>query len=194
MGLDIADLPTRRRLVRRLTMADLDSCHRLFLDVGWADAALSESETLDRRRAWLEWTVRSYDQLLALAQPPYGERAVVLRDTGDFIGLVGLVPLLAPFGQLPVFGGIANARYEPAVGMFWCIRPDRQRRGYAAEAASELAHWALANLDLKRIVAGTERDNRASIGVMRAIGMTIEENPFPEPPWFQVTGILEPRG
>jgi RimJ/RimL family protein N-acetyltransferase len=194
MGLDIADLPTRRLLVRRLTMDDLESCHRLYLDVGWADAALSEAEVLDRRRAWLEWTVRSYDQLLALTQPPYGERAVVLRDTGEFVGLVGLVPLLAPFGQLPAFGGIANAKFEPAVGMFWCMRPNRQRRGYATEAASVLAQWALANLDLKRIVAGTERDNLASIGVMRAIGMAIEENPFPEPLWFQVMGILEPRG
>ena len=33
----------------------------------------------------------------------------------------------------------------------------------------------------------------ASIGVMRAIGMTIEENPFPEPTWFQIVGILEAR-
>jgi hypothetical protein len=30
MGLDVADLPTRRLLVRRLTMDDLESCHRRY--------------------------------------------------------------------------------------------------------------------------------------------------------------------
>jgi RimJ/RimL family protein N-acetyltransferase len=193
MGLDVPELRTRRLLVRRLTMADLEPCHRLYLEAGWADPALSEAENRDRRRAWLEWTVRSYDELLALSQPPYGERAVALLDTGEFVGLVGLVPLLAPFGQLPAFGSVAAAKWEPAVGMFWSIRSSRQRRGYATEAASALADWALANLNLRRIVAGTDRDNAASIGVMRAMGMAIEENPFPEPSWFQITGILEPR-
>jgi RimJ/RimL family protein N-acetyltransferase len=192
MGLYIPELRTRRLLIRRLTMADLEACHRLYLETGWADPALSEGENRARRRNWLEWTVRSYDELLALSQPPYGERAVALADTGEFVGLVGLVPLLAPFGQLPAFGGVAGAKWEPAVGMFWSIQPSRQRRGYATEAASALAHWAFANLNLKRIVAGTERGNAASIGVMRAMGMAIEENLFPEPAWFQITGVLEP--
>jgi RimJ/RimL family protein N-acetyltransferase len=173
-------------------MSDLESCHRLYLETGWADTALSETENRDRRRAWLEWTIRSYDQLLALSQPPYGERTIASLETGEFIGLVGLVPLLAPFGQLPAFGSEFGAKWEPAVGMFWCIRPGRQRLGYATEAASALAHWALADLNLRRIVAGTERDNIGSIGVMRSLGMTIEANPFPDPPWFQTIGILEP--
>ena len=191
MGLDIPELRTQRLRVRRLTMADLESCHALYMETGWADPALSEAENRDRRLAWLEWTVRSYDELLALTQPPYGERAVCLQDNGEFIGLVGLVPLLAPFGQLPAFGAIAQAKFEPAVGMFWSIRPAHQRRGYATEAASALAHWALDNLNLARVLAGTDRDNVASIAVMRRLGMTIETNPRPEPPWFQVVGILE---
>jgi len=31
----------------------------------------------------------------------------------------------------------------------------------------------------------------ALIAVMRRIGMTIQHNPGPAPPWFQVVGILE---
>lgn len=194
MSLDIPELRTQRLRVRRLTLADLDSCHALHMETGWADAALSETANRDRRRAWLEWTVRSYDELLALTQPPYGERAVVLQDTDEFVGLVGLVPLLAPFRQLPAFGGTAAAKFEPAVGMFWSIHPARQRQGYATEAASALASWAFANLNLARLVAGTDRDNGASIAVMRRLGMTIETNPFAEPPWFQVVGILKHQG
>jgi RimJ/RimL family protein N-acetyltransferase len=193
VGLNIPELRTQRLLVRRLTIADLESCHALYIETGWADSALSVAENRERRRAWLEWTVRCYDELLALTQPPYGERAIVLQDTGEFVGLVGLVPLLAPFGQLPAFGAIAGARFEPAVGMFWSIRPVYQRRGYAAEAAAALAAWAFENLNLVRLVAGTDHDNAASIGVMRRLGMSIQANPYPEPLWFQVVGILKAK-
>ena len=193
VGLDIPELRTQRLLVRRLTMADLDACHALYMETGWADPARSGAENRERRRGWLEWTVRSYDELLALTQPPYGERAIVLQHTGEFVGLVGLVPLLAPFGQLPAFGATADSNFEPAVGMFWSIRPLHQRHGYATEAAAALATWALANLNLDRLVAGADRDNTASIGVMRRLGMRIDANPYPEPRWFQVVGILDGR-
>ena len=44
---------------------------------------------------------------------------------------------------------------------------------------------------LGRIVATTDNDNHASIGVMRRLGMRIEANPFPEPFYFQTIGILD---
>jgi len=45
-------------------------------------------------------------------------------------------------------------------------------------------------LHLARVVATTERENVASIGVMRRLGMRVEENLQPEPAWFQVVGVL----
>ena len=68
----------------RLTEADADSVQRV----------LGE-----RRDQWLEWTVAGYAQLADLNQPPYGERAVERRSDGELVGLVGLVPCLAPFGE-----------------------------------------------------------------------------------------------
>ena len=50
--------------------------------------------------------------------------------------------------------------------------------------------YAFQHLNLKRVVATTEYANPGSIGVMRRLGMTIERNPFPEPPWLQVVGVL----
>jgi RimJ/RimL family protein N-acetyltransferase len=44
---------------------------------------------------------------------------------------------------------------------------------------------------LLRIVATTHDDNDASIRVMRKLGMLIERNPYPDPPWLQVVGVLE---
>ena len=45
--------------------------------------------------------------------------------------------------------------------------------------------------NLKRLVATTEYDNFASQAVMTKLGMRLERNPFPEPPWLQLVGILD---
>jgi RimJ/RimL family protein N-acetyltransferase len=105
------------------------------------------------------------------------------------VGLVGLVPSLGPFGRLPSWPEHGR-RFVPAVGLYWAVAPDFRRRGIAAEAAGVLIDYAFAELDLARVVATTERENLASIGVMRRLGMRVEENPEPEPAWFQVVGIL----
>jgi len=187
-------LETERLLIRPLRMDDVNECHRLYIDIGWADKALSEDENLKQRREWLEWTVRNHEQLALLYQPPYGERAIVLKESGHFVGLVGLVPLLSPFGQLPSFGRVEGARFSAEVGLFWAVTPALQRRGYATEAARALVDQAFHTLKLGRILAETQRGNTASMEVMRRLGMRIEENPYPEPFWFQVTGILEAGG
>src|SRR5262249_48708453 len=132
---------------------------------------------------WLEWIAASYEQLEALTQPPYGERGVELRETGELDGMVGLVPSMGPFAQLPgVAGEIGDpARCRPEVGMFWSLAPRHRGRGYATEAARAVIEHGFGPLNLARIVATTERDNTASIAVMRRLGMRVVENPLPEP-------------
>ena len=191
--MEIPTLATERLLIRALTPGDELACHALYLDIDWADRNASDAVNRERRREWLDWTVRNYVALSRLQQPPYGERAVVTKD-GSFAGLVGLVPLLAPFAQLPSYGGRDRARFTAEVGLFWAISPAAQRKGYAREAAAALIEYAFGALHVARIMAGTEHANSASIGVMRRLGMRVERNPFPEPEWFQVVGILEREG
>ena len=126
-----------------------------------------------------------------LHQPPYGERAVVLQASGVVIGLVGFVPCLRPFAQLPSFGGVPDARYTAEVGLFWAVAPEHRGRGIATEAARAMIAYAFDELRLARIVATTDHDNPASIAVMRRLGMTIDRNPFATPPWHQVVGFLD---
>lgn len=64
-------LETERLIIRPCGMDDLEACHRLYLDIDWADKEASDSENRDRRRKWLEWTVRNYEELARLKQPPY---------------------------------------------------------------------------------------------------------------------------
>lgn len=184
-------LKTDRLRIRPLTVKDLSICHQFYVDTKWADQRLADKRNLQIRRSWLDWTIRNYTELDRLNQPPYGDRAVELRESGQLVGLVGLVPLLAPFAQLPTFGSEVEAPFSAEVGLFWMITPAMQGRGLATEAARALVSFAFDVLKVGRIMAGTEYDNFASIAVMRKLGMRIERNPFPSPAWFQITGILQ---
>ncbi len=169
-------LETDRLRVRELTEADAGSVQRV---VG---------EPRDR---WLEWTVAGYVQRANLKQPPYGDRAVERRSDGELVGLVGLVPRLAPFGLIPGLGdGGDPDRFRPEVGLYWETAPAERGQGYAGEAAAALIAYGFEQLKLARIVATTDHSNLASISVMRKLGMRIEVNPQPEPEWLQVVGVM----
>ncbi len=143
---------------------------------------------------WLEWTEAGYHQLSQLRQPPYGERAVTLREDDELVGLVGVVPSMGPFRQLPGFAQPAAAkpaRFRPEVGLYWALAPRHRGHGYATEAAATVIEHCFAELNIERIVATTEFHNTASIAVMRRLGMTVAHNPLPEPHWFQVVGWLD---
>lgn len=188
-------LETERLLVRPLTLDDLPAVIQL-LDVELHEANLGSAPVTSRaeREQWLRWTVLNYEQLARLYQPPYGERAVVLKASGALIGAVGYVPCLAPFGQLAALrppGTAATRRYSTELGLFYALRPAYQRQGYTTEAVRALIRYAFEQLLLTRIVATTTDDNAASIAVMRKLGMRVERNPFPEPPWLQIVGVLE---
>ena len=62
---------------------------------------------------WLEWTAATYGQLEALRQPPYGERAICLREGGELVGMVGVVPSMGPFA--PATGLRRRDRAAPTV-------------------------------------------------------------------------------
>jgi RimJ/RimL family protein N-acetyltransferase len=180
------ELETTRLLIRAFGTADLDAYARL-LSTSFDPPAGPHS--LRDRLAYYELGERV---LAELHQPPYGDRAVVLKETRQLIGAVGFVPSLGPFGRLPFFGGVAQAKFTPEVGLFWAVAPEHRRKGFATEAGRALVGYAFDELSLRRVVATTEYDNTASAAVMRRIGMTIQHNPRSTPHWFQVVGILEP--
>ena len=189
-------LETPRLVIRPFFLDDLQPIHRL-LDVELREAELGTAgvQTLRERAQWLQWTVLNYTQLAILYQPPYGERAVVHKHTGQLIGACGFVPCLNAFEQLPAFCPNPHPSRPwlatPEFGLFYAISPAFQGQGYATEAARAMVDYAFQHLRLKRMVATTTYDNTASMGVMRKLGMRIERNPYPEPPWLQIVGVLE---
>jgi RimJ/RimL family protein N-acetyltransferase len=165
-------------MIRPLTGADGSACRAIL--------APPDESAFGR---WLSWAVAAPAALADLRQPPYGERAIVLTETGEVIGLVGLVPSLAPFSQLE--GGPQGAPWTPELGLYWALSPRHRGHGYASEAASALCGMLFATLNARRLVAMTEHVNLASQAVMRRLGMRLLANPHAVPDWLQVVGVLD---
>ena len=139
-ALHMPALETERLVIRPFVLSDLNTIHRI-LDVELADVdfGTAVAQTREARQQWLQWTVLNYEQLAALYQPPYGDRAVTLAATREVIGAVGFVPSFNMFERLP---GLSSrgapqpaAFYTPELGLYYAISLQYQRQGYAAEAA-----------------------------------------------------------
>ncbi len=187
----IPTLTTPRLTIRPFVMDDLLTIHAI-LDRCFGDGSkIDDPAALAERREWLQWQILNYDGLARLYQPPYGDRAIVHTDSNALIGAVGLVPCLGEFGQMPYFGGQPNAPRIAEVGLFWAVDPAQQGHGYATEAARALIDFMFTQEKLHHIIATTEYDNTASQAVMRKLGMRLEHNPFPDPPYMQVVAVSE---
>jgi RimJ/RimL family protein N-acetyltransferase len=109
---------------------------------------------------------------LRIAQHGYGMFAAELRDTGEFIGFIGLVPL--DFA-IP---GVA----QPAVEIGWRLARAHWGKGLATEGARAVVQFAFGTLRLPEIVAITVPANVRSRRVMEKIGMThVPELDFDHP-------------
>jgi RimJ/RimL family protein N-acetyltransferase len=190
MGPHIPVLTTERLIIRPFVLDDLAGIHRI-LD----HEAMMEPQPLEERRNWLEWSIRNYVELEKLFQPPYGDRAIVRKEDHRLVGSVGLVPQMGPYGQLPSLGGAdPGGRAAPItteMGLFWALETAARGHGYATEAARALVEYIFGAFNMARLVATTEHANLPSQRVMERLGMRLVTNPLPDPPWFQVVGILE---
>ena len=87
--------------------------------------------------------------------------AATLRDTGDFIGTIGLQIMRFAVPDLP----------QPAVEIGWRLTQSAQGKGLATEGARTIVDFAFNQLGLHEVVAITALPNRASRHVMEKLGM-----------------------
>jgi RimJ/RimL family protein N-acetyltransferase len=94
-----------------------------------------------------------------IARRGFGLWATELRESGAFIGFVGL--------RAPSF----EAHFTPCIEIGWRLAPESWGQGFATEAARECLRFAFQSLALGEVVSFTVPLNRRSRAVMERLGM-----------------------
>ena len=143
----------------------------------WRDDDLADLERINSDRRFTrflnpggepyspEWTA---DKLARMqrewTEHGWGSWAVELRDTGRFVGRVGL--------QI-------HRLWPDDVELGWGVDPELWGRGYATEAARAVLRYAFDRCALPRVVSILHPENAPSIRVAEKIG----EHPFADVLW-----------
>ena len=110
------------------------------------------------------------DRLTALIdENGWGFWAVELKQGGQLIGFVGLIPLAAEYS------------FAPNVEIGWRLAEQFWGNGYASEAANASLQYAFSQLDLLEVVSMTTCTNLKSQSVMKKIGMQNTQQNFFHP-------------
>lgn len=152
-------LTTSRLLLRPWADADREPYAQMCADLDVMEhfpstlTATQSSEMIDSMIA--SWTQRGF-----------GLWACERRDTGEFIGYVGL--------SSPRY----EAHFTPCVEIGWRLAHQHWGHGFAPEAARVALDWGFTQLDLPddRIVSFTTTRNVNSQRVMQQLGMTRDPN------------------
>jgi RimJ/RimL family protein N-acetyltransferase len=149
----ITELRTDRLILRQWCAEDHEPFARMNMDpvvMEHFPAMLSRTET-----------EAAIDRIAAhFAQRGFGLWAAELRESGEFIGYIGLA--------VPRF----EAHFTPCVEIGWRIKHEHWEKGLATEGACAAVRCAFGDLGLHEIVSFTVPANARSRRVMEKLGMT----------------------
>ena len=153
-------IETERLILREYTPEDFDALYEIVSDpetMAHYPAPFDEART----RRWIKWNLENY------AQHGFGLWAVVLKETGEFIGDCGLTLQNIDGEMLPEIGYHIHKKY-------W-------RRGFAKEAARAVRDWAFQNTEYPVLYSYMKYTNEGSWRTAMANGMKkVKEYPDPK--------------
>lgn len=147
---DSMGIETDRLILREYTMDDYDALYEI----------LSDSETMqhyprpfdeEKTRHWIQWNLDNYRKY------GFGLWAVILKETGEFIGDCGITMQSIDGDILPEIGYHIHKKY-------W-------RRGYGSEAAKAARDWMFQNTDYNAVYSYMKYTNIGSYRTAVANGM-----------------------
>lgn len=150
-------IETERLLLREYTLHDFDTLYEILSD---PETMRHYPKPFDEEcvRGWIEWNLQNYKEY------GFGLWAVVLKETGDFIGDCGITIQNIDGQLLPEIGYHIHKKY-------W-------RRGFGSEAARAVRDWAFINTSYDRLYSYMKYTNVGSYSTAAAIGMRkIKEYP-----------------
>jgi len=149
-------LETKRLLLRRQVIEDLDALWELYCDPEITkyipDAPRSRAEA----REELEWHMNGHPR-----HPELGLWATIHKETGLFIGRCGLLPW--------------SIEGQQEVEVAYTLARDYWGQGLATEAARGILQYGFERLKLARLICMIDPENFASRRVAEKIGMTLEK-------------------
>jgi ribosomal-protein-alanine N-acetyltransferase len=149
-------LETKRLMLRRLVMDDLDELFMLYSDPEirkyYPEGVLTYEETKEE----LEWFLNGHPR-----HPELGLWATIHKETGQFIGRCGLLPW--------------NIDDVLEVEVAYLINKSYWRQGLATEAAMGILQYGFEQLNLTRLICLVDPGNIASQKVAEKMGMTLEK-------------------
>ncbi len=148
-------IETERLILREMNEGDFDMLFKVLGDRGnmrFYPYIFDE----ERVRAWIAGNLERYRIF------GFGLWAVCLKDSGEMIGDCGITMQNI------------NGFIRPEIG--YHIRADKQRMGYAKEAAAAVRDWGFANTPFKVLHSYTTSDNIPSIRTAESMGMKLVES------------------
>ncbi len=143
-------LETERLILRELTLDDVEPLHEVLGDpwtMRYYHHPFSREEVVD----WIERWMAAY------RDNGFGLWALVLKQTGEFVGGTGLT-------WQEVDG-------EPLFEVGWHVHRRLQRRGLATEAGRASVDYGLGSLGLDRVISLIRPENKSSWRVAEKLGM-----------------------
>lgn len=142
-------IETSRLILRKMTQDDFSALYAVLAD---SDIMCHYPYTFDdnRVRNWINCNIERYNTF------GFGLWAVCLKDSGEMIGDCGLTMQNI------------NGSIKPEIG--YHIRSDKQRMGYAKEAAVAVSDWAFENTPFNRIFSYMKSTNLPSLKTAVAYG------------------------
>ena len=144
------DNRNKQTFLREYKFDDYDALYEIVSDAETMQhypAPFDEEKT----RGWIKWNLENYEKY------GFGLWAVVLKETGEFIGDCGITIQNIDGELLPEIGYHIHKKY-------W-------RRGFAKEAARAVRDWVFTNTDYNEIYSYMKYTNVASYSTAIAMGM-----------------------
>ena len=142
-------IETERLFLREMKESDFDALYKVLAD---SDIMQHYPYTFDENRV-IKWIQRNIERYRIFG---FGLWAVCLKETGEMIGDCGLTLQLID-GQI-----------KPEIG--YHIRADKQRNGYAKEAAIAVRDWTFNNTPFQIVYSYRKYTNEPSVKTAIAYG------------------------
>jgi ribosomal-protein-alanine N-acetyltransferase len=170
-------IETDRLTLRPFTTEDLEDVQReVFSDPDVCHFYCRKTRTREETAEWLTYRITEWKY------SRFGRLAVVLKDTQEFTGFVGLEAYPNSFSRFP--DDPQPLYNEVEVELSFAFGKRYWGKGYASEASRAMIRYAFDDLKLRQLVGGAALENERSRRLQERLGFRVVLNAHPDWPGY----------